>query len=354
MIRPTTVALVLLFAGFAYAAESRAAAPAGDPIGRWLQPSQAPISPDARIFLVAGSRDIANFAQEIVDQKKLWLARGYAENQIECFYAVPSPSHRVDVPQFLALEQDLQACHLASPRGVFDAIAQVATNYPAEYFYLYVTSHGTPPALIWPEAVQKQIDPQSTWLPAVLEQARSDRTSAAFEWFSPFRIEMEGIQMEAPQGFGWATFISRYHDLHMKAGASASDHLFTPRLLAAALGGFPQGVRRIVVLQGCYSGGFLLPPDKAPAPEETLVTLENVTVLTASRADRTSFGCDSGEETTYYGRSLHKVLQDMPDKLIPDLDWRTLHERMTGEVERLEKDQKVSGNRRSLPQYFAN
>ena len=37
-------------------AAAPAAAPVG-PIGRWLQPSWTAISPDARIFLVAGSRD---------------------------------------------------------------------------------------------------------------------------------------------------------------------------------------------------------------------------------------------------------------------------------------------------------
>lgn len=353
MIRHCLRALLLL-SGSAAATAAQSMAPVGDPIGRWLQPSRAPVSSEARIFLVAGSRDIANFAQEIVDQRKLWLARGYAENQIECFYAAPSPTHRIDVPQFLALEQDLAACHLASPRAVFDAIGQVAANYPADHFYLYVTSHGTPPALTWPEAVQKQIDPEASWLPAALEQARTDPASGAFEWFSPFRIEMEGFSLEPQGGWGWATFVGRYRDMHMKSGASAADNLFTPRLLAAALRQFPPGVRRIVVLQACYSGGFLLPPEQAPTPEETLTTLEHVTVLTASRADRTSFGCDSGAENTYYGRSLQKVLEGMPGRRIPDLDWRTLHERMTGEVERLEKEQQISGNRRSLPQYFAN
>src|SRR5690606_40868561 len=112
------LAMLAMLAVGAWAAEgpgstvAAPSAPAG-PIGRWLQPSWTAVSPDARIFLVAGSRDIANFAQEVIDQKKYWLARGYTEAQIECFYAVPDPAHQVDVEQFLALESDLRSCHLA-------------------------------------------------------------------------------------------------------------------------------------------------------------------------------------------------------------------------------------------------
>ncbi len=88
------------------------------------------------IFLVAGGRDSANFAQEIVVQKKFWLARGYAANQIECFYAVPSAAQTEDSQQFLSLEADLRDCHLASPDLIYSALTQVAQNYQPDFLYL--------------------------------------------------------------------------------------------------------------------------------------------------------------------------------------------------------------------------
>lgn len=54
------------------------------------------------------------------------------------------------------------------------------------------------------------------------------------------------------------------------------------------------GIRwRILIVSACYSGGFL----PALADEHTLV-------ITASRADRTSFGCGIDSDFTYFGRAL--------------------------------------------------
>jgi hypothetical protein len=54
------------------------------------------------------------------------------------------------------------------------------------------------------------------------------------------------------------------------------------------------GIRwRIIVISACYSGGFI----KALEDEQTLV-------LTAARADRTSFGCGHRSDATYFGEAL--------------------------------------------------
>ena len=56
------------------------------------------------------------------------------------------------------------------------------------------------------------------------------------------------------------------------------------------------GIRyRIVVVSACYSGGFVQPL----ASPDTLV-------ITASRADRASFGCRDGEQWTDFGRAFFK------------------------------------------------
>ena len=65
----------------------------------------------------------------------------------------------------------------------------------------------------------------------------------------------------------------------------------TAPVLASVLEG--SGIRwRVLVVSGCYSGTFL----DALKNERTLV-------ISASRADRTSFGCSDGAEFTYFGRA---------------------------------------------------
>ena len=56
------------------------------------------------------------------------------------------------------------------------------------------------------------------------------------------------------------------------------------------------GIRfRVIVVSSCYSGGFI----QALANPDTLV-------ITASRADRTSFGCRDGQDWTDFGRAFFK------------------------------------------------
>ncbi|MEP7084095.1 MAG: C13 family peptidase [Betaproteobacteria bacterium] len=49
---------------------------------------------------------------------------------------------------------------------------------------------------------------------------------------------------------------------------------------------------KVVIVSACYSGGFV-EPLKDP----------DTVVITSSRADRTSFGCDNGSEFTYFGQA---------------------------------------------------
>lgn len=347
---------LLLLSGFttAFGAAAPGQPPAPEaPIGRWLQPSMAPISPEARIFLVAGARDIANFAQEVVDQKKLWLSRGYAPEQIECFFAAPPPDQGADSAQFLALEEPLRDCHLASPTDVFRALAQIAASYEDDHFFLYISSHGSRPTAELPDNYLRRIDPESAWLPQAMAEARADKASAAHAWLAPFQIAMEGIRFDA-QRWGWASYFARLRQSRLGTGMLAQEHLFTPGLLATALQAFPANVRKVVVIQACYSGGFVLPQEQAPAPGETLLNVTGITVLTAARADRTSFGCDSSGDTTYYGRSFQKVLDANAGLSIAQLDWQQVHEQVNREVEQIEQQTGIHERLRSLPQFYSD
>ena len=86
---------------------------------------------------------------------------------------------------------------------------------------------------------------------------------------------------------------SREHDLQLGMRG-----LQIPQLSARRLGELlkASGIRKqVVVVSACYSGGFIEP-------------LQGPTtwVLTASRADRTSFGCADENDFTYFGRALFK------------------------------------------------
>lgn len=86
---------------------------------------------------------------------------------------------------------------------------------------------------------------------------------------------------------------SREHDLQLGMRG-----LQIPQLSAKRLGELlkASGIRKqVVVVSACYSGGFVAP-------------LQGITtwVLTASRADRTSFGCADENDFTYFGRALFK------------------------------------------------
>jgi hypothetical protein len=68
-------------------------------------------------------------------------------------------------------------------------------------------------------------------------------------------------------------------------------HHLTPAALASALG--EAGIKwRVIVVSACYSGGFIAPLQD-----------EHTLIITASRADRSSFGCGDHDELTYFGRA---------------------------------------------------
>lgn len=65
----------------------------------------------------------------------------------------------------------------------------------------------------------------------------------------------------------------------------------TPTALARML--HDAGIKwRVIVVSACYSGGFIEP-----------LRDDNTIVITASSADRTSFGCQAGRDFTYFGEA---------------------------------------------------
>ena len=65
----------------------------------------------------------------------------------------------------------------------------------------------------------------------------------------------------------------------------------TPTALARLLQ--DAGIKwRVIVVSACYSGGYIEP-----------LRDDNTIVITASAAERTSFGCETGRDFTYFGEA---------------------------------------------------
>jgi hypothetical protein len=94
---------------------------------------------------------------------------------------------------------------------------------------------------------------------------------------------------------------SRDHQLYVGMDPLPLDQI-TPQSLRAVLDG--SGIRnRVIVVSACYSGGFV----DALRDPHTLV-------ITAARADRTSFGCGADSDITWFGKAfLTQALNETTD-----------------------------------------
>jgi len=242
--------------------------------------ASTPLPPSARIFLVAGGVEVANFAAEVVAQRRLWLARGHAPDEIACYWARPSASaFRRDRAQYRELAAELRACYPASAALLRAHLQATARRAPA-FVYLYVSSHGS--ADILPEAV-----PEDSLLPTELDL-----------------FDQTVIQLGSGPGRG---VLPGPLALALRGGADPDDLVFSPRVLRDLLLAFPAATRKIVVLQACHSGGFLADA-RAERQADTLATVPSLTAIASARFDRTSFGCDSGARMTYFGATYHDLL----------------------------------------------
>ena len=89
-------------------------------------------------------------------------------------------------------------------------------------------------------------------------------------------------------------FLTAHGDARHRLSASQPPLQLAP-LTPTALGRMLQdaGVKwRVIVVSACYAGGFIEP-----------LRDDNSVVIAAAAADRTSFGCDSGRELTYFGEA---------------------------------------------------
>ena len=274
------------------------------------------LSPKTKVMLVAGGDDVANFAAEVVEQRRMWRAAGLEDDEIACYWAQPTKrAYKRDRRQYKSLASAVADCRPASAARVLADIEEVARNAPP-WFYLYVTSHGV--EALAPEG--------SGWYLDAEEREFLDQHALSLDADPQLRLQHVGNILEA-----------------RRSGVPDDELVMTPQTLRAALDTLPAEAEKIVVLQGCFSGGFIAEP-------VSLADLPNTTVLTAAASNRPSFGCGSGTRTTFWGGAFDKELRKRVHRgvLPPDVDWRAVHDAVSHRVTRLERS---LGQRPARPQF---
>ncbi len=111
---------------------------------------------------------------------------------------------------------------------------------------------------------------------------------------------LRGIaDMPVRPGGGCFVFITSHGERGRGIYLAYADEILRPAALARALSGNCAAVPTVVVVSGCYSGGFAAPPMAAP----------NRIVMTAAREDRPSFGCQAGRVYTVFDACFLKALR---------------------------------------------
>ncbi len=296
-----------------------------------FQTRMGEVSPSAQIFLVAGSSQNANFAQEVMDQKRMWERQGFSENQIACYFIVPDRKEfKDDEEQWRTLTPGLKNCYPASVRLLREHL-RAAGQAPKDFLYLFVTSHGQRPVSMR----LKNRDPEDEGYRRLVELAK-------YPVMDQYLITVEGL----PSGRAGEKDLL----LALDRGMDPREVFLTPRYLREFLENYFPQTPKFLVLQGCYSGGFLKDPRRGHK-KDNLKELDQMTVFTASRFDRASFGCEVEGHTTYFGGTFNEIFPDFIKNPL-DIDWKGLFHVIKEKIVELEGE--IPEIRPSEPLFFSN
>jgi thiol-disulfide isomerase/thioredoxin len=259
-----------------------------------------------KAMLLAGSSDNANFLQEVSWNYSWLLQKGLKEDDIGCFYARPDLiQYSGDREQFDQLRPFLENCHPVRHQEFLENL-RLSLNEKPESFYLYVTAHGAAPVPMKNREIFKK-------------SCLAHAPSLALDQTPPDCVSSQGLT---------ADDLARA----MKDGATTKKYL---------------------VLQGCYTGGFISPRDNPKTAPSALARLPGIHILTASAAKQASFGCNAGSHVTFFGSAYSKAVEG--DKLkFEAMDWSRIYRDIVKEVTRLEKELQIGQQNASRPQFFRN
>lgn len=264
-----------------------------------------------KYILIAGGHDNANYAQEVLDLKKHWLSQGVKENEISCYYAMPcSHSLGEDQQHFYKIADEISKCHPASMSLIEKHMTAISKQKP-DFVFFYTSGHGSGPL----EVVNKLEG---------LSEADKNEMKNRYEMYP--QLNQYHLLLDSTEK--GVSFHSR-HELHEKLDKNIPlENLYmTADGLHKVLKKFPETTSKYIVLQGCYSGGFL--------ENNRFSDIKKLTVLTASDATHTSFGCSPGTDRTFFGQAFLDSLTDT--KGYPTtLDWKKLSTVVLEKVKNIE------------------
>jgi len=136
---------------------------------------------------------------------------------------------------------------------------------------------------------------------------------------------------------------SREHELELDMDGMALPNL-TPQQLRKLLDA--SGIRnKVIVLSACYAGGFI------PALQS-----DRTWIITAARADRSSFGCADDRDFTYFGRALFADSLPTAPTLSAAFAHATelVHQWEEGDAQKEHKSAAAPANARQAPSGSAN
>jgi hypothetical protein len=271
-------------------------------------------------LLIAGGDDSANFAQEVVDQRRIWRAAGFADDEIVCYWAAPTKKAlAADRAQYEALAEEMRACHSAEPALLRRHLETIArrhrTHAPLPFIYLYVTSHGTRSVLADARESARLEAREAARRATPCERRLVDRPAMVLAGSRPGSLHLPSILSA------------------LRAGAELDDLMLTPTGLRDALAELPPELPKIVVLQGCYTGNFIGSGGR-PSQLDGLAALPRLRLITAARHDRASFGCQPGTDRTEFGGAYNDVLATTRNlEHPPRVRWRRVYRRTRALIE---------------------
>jgi hypothetical protein len=142
--------------------------------------------------------------------------------------------------------------------------------------------------------VARQIAPadierlSSAVAPAAPESATIDHVLSAIAHIAP------------AAGQGCMVFATSHGAYSQGLVLAPSENFLTPAALDTALASGCGDAPTVVIISGCFSGGFARSP----------MARANRIILTAAREDRPSFGCGTGFQYTFYDRCLLRAMDD--------------------------------------------
>ena len=297
--------------------------------------NEAPVSSRTQFFLVAAGADIANFIQEVVEQKQYWLSQGFSEEQIACYYVQPTKkNYEKDKEQFDALAEKVSGFRLASMQRIRSDLISISSQNP-DFIYIYVTSHGAPPS--YARKLAKKYGSSG--------KLDYDAFLDDYPGLDQYTIQFQSLPT------GTADTLMQMHAL--RRGVPISDIHLTPAELWKTLDYFPIRTAKFVTLQACYSGGFIQAEGRYKYHTASSMNPPNTTALAAARFDRPSFGCSPGKDKTEFGAAYLNSLKQVEG---PPLlrDWQALFSTVYAEVEIVEQQEEYSKFKPSEPVFFSN